>query len=77
MTLFASDDVVRAFGDIMNMGSSADPQHAMVLWARLLLAIRKSVGNKGTPLKPADMLRPTINDVDANPELVALLNRTA
>ena len=45
----------------------------MVLWARLLLAIRKSVGNKGTRLKLVDMLRANINDIDASPELLALL----
>jgi hypothetical protein len=73
MTLFASDEVVRAFGDITNSGTnpSANP---MVLWARLLLAIRKSVGNKGSQLKLVDMLRPTINDLDSNPEFLKTLN---
>jgi hypothetical protein len=72
MTLFASDEVVRAFGDITYAGT--DPSvHPMVLWARLLLAIRKSVGNKGNQLTLADMLRPTINDIDASPEMLKAL----
>jgi hypothetical protein len=67
LTLYASDDVVRVFGDITNSASQldADPQRSLVLWARLLLAIRKSVGNKGTQLGLVDVLRPTINDLDA------------
>jgi hypothetical protein len=65
LTLYASDDVVRVFGDITNSANQPDdPQRAMVLWARLLLAIRKSVGNKGTSLGLVDVLRPTINDLD-------------
>jgi hypothetical protein len=69
MTLFASDEVVRVFGDMTNRpeDSSAQP---LVLWARLLLAIRKSVGNKGSQLSLVDMLRPMINDLDANPEIL-------
>jgi hypothetical protein len=75
MTLFASDAVVRAFGDITNSGNnpSSDPMVPMVLWARLLLAIRKSVGNKGSQLSLVDMLRPTIKDVDASPEFLKAL----
>jgi hypothetical protein len=73
LTLYASDDVVKAFGDVSNIGT--DPNsNAMVLWARLLFAIRKSVGNKGTRLTPSDLLRTTINDVDSNPELIKLVN---
>jgi hypothetical protein len=72
MTLFASDAVVRAFGDITN--SANDPaSNPLVLWARLLLAIRKSVGNKGSQLTLADMLRATIKDLDASPELLRAL----
>jgi hypothetical protein len=72
LTLYASDDVVRAFGDITNKGD--DPaSNPLVLWARLLLAIRKSVGNKGTRLTTTDILRTTINDLDANPEILKQL----
>jgi hypothetical protein len=34
---------------------------------------RKSVGNKSTQLTLVDMLRTGINDIDASPELLALL----
>jgi hypothetical protein len=72
LTLYASDDVVRTFGDMTN--SQTDPSsNPMVLWSRLLLAIRKSVGNKGTQLSLVDMLRPMINDLDASPELLKAL----
>jgi hypothetical protein len=74
LTFFASDDVVRAFGDMTNNGSQPLPENAMVLWARLLLAIRKSLGNKGTRLKLVDMLRPSINDIDQSTELLAALS---
>jgi hypothetical protein len=36
----------------------------MLVRARLILAIRKSLGNPGTQLKPLDVLRPSIKDVD-------------
>ena len=73
LTLVASDEVVQAFGDMTNNACHDVPENPMVLWARLLLAIRKSVGNKGTRLKLVDMLRANINDIDASPELLALL----
>jgi hypothetical protein len=57
MTLFASDEVVRVFGDMTNRSEDSSV-HPLVLWARLLLAIRKSVGNKGSQLSLVDMLRP-------------------
>ena len=76
LTLFASDDVVRVFGDITNNQSNPNgEQHPLVLWARLLLAIRKSVGNKGTNLSLVEMLRPTINDLDAHPEMLQVLRK--
>jgi hypothetical protein len=72
VTLYASDDVVRALGDITN--SENDPSsNPLVLWARLLRAIRKSVGNKGSQLSLADMLRPMISDLDASPEILKAL----
>jgi hypothetical protein len=72
MTLFASDEVVRVFGDMIN--SSSDPSsNPLVLWARLLRAIRKSVGNKGSQLSLVDMVRPTINDIDVSPEILRAL----
>ena len=73
LTLVASDEVVRAFGDMTNNACHAQPENPMILWARLLRAIRKSVGNKSTQLTLVDMLRTGINDIDASPELLALL----
>jgi hypothetical protein len=64
LALFASDEVVRAFGDMSNNQCHAEPDHPMVLWARLLRAIRKSVGNKRTQLTLVEMMRPSIKDVD-------------
>lgn len=74
LTLYASDDVVRAFGDMTNNQSLLVPVHSLVLWSRALLAVRKSLGNKGTQLKPSDILRTTINDIDVSPDLVRVLN---
>jgi hypothetical protein len=64
LTLFASDDVVRAYGDIINNESHPQPENHQVLWARLFRAIRKSVGNKRTKLTLAEMVRPIITDID-------------
>ncbi|HEY2353310.1 MAG TPA: hypothetical protein VGH79_00230 [Gaiellaceae bacterium] len=65
LTLFASDPVIRAVGDITNNDWRAGgPENPLVLWARLLRAIRKSVGNKGTRLTLLELLRPSINDAD-------------
>lgn len=64
LTLFASDEVVQAYGDIMNNQAHAQPENPTVLWARLFRAIRKSVGNKGTKLTLAEMVRPSIIDID-------------
>ena len=36
----------------------------MLLWGRLLLEIRKDVGNKHTKLNELDMLRWLITDID-------------
>ena len=73
VTLYASDDVGRALGDMTN--AAYDPSsNALVLWARLIRAVRKSVGNKGTQLRLADMLRPMIKDLDATPELLKVLD---
>jgi hypothetical protein len=74
LTLYASDDVVRAFGDMTNNQGLPTPAHPLVLWSHALLAVRKSVWSKGTQLTPSEILRTTINDVDTSPDLVRLLN---
>ncbi len=79
MTLVASDEVVRIFGEMTRHSHlmsvedpSADAAGVIRLWARLLLEIRKSVGNKGTRLKPIDMLRPAIKDIDEHAQAFGL-----
>jgi len=70
LCLMGSDEVVRAYNDLMQwsfkMGKSDDPDTKgfIRLFARFLLAIRKSVGNRGTRLEEIDMLRWMINDIE-------------
>ena len=40
-----------------------DPEKMMRLWGKLLLEIRKSLGNKKTKLNELDMLRAMIKDM--------------
>ena len=68
--LFGSDEVVRAYNDLMKHTYEAeslgkqDPKEMMRLWGSLLLEIRKSLGNKKTNLNEFDMLRAMIKDID-------------
>ena len=70
LNLFGSDEVVRAYNALMQysfQGESAmkqDPKELMRLWGSLLLAIRRSLGNKRTKLQELDMLRAMIKDID-------------
>ena len=70
VTLMGSDNVVRALNTYMQHiyrsdANSEESTHETVKhWARLLLAIRKDLGNKGSKLKPVDMLRTQITDID-------------
>ena len=71
--LVASDAVARAYGDFMqhtfklaDAGESEkknEPWETLALWARLHLEIRKSLGNRGTKLDEADMMRFTLKDM--------------
>lgn len=74
LTLVASDEVVRAFGEVTNAASNPAAKHPLAIWARLILSIRKSVGNKGTQLSKADILRPMITDLDGHPEILKALS---
>ena len=70
LNLFGSDEVIQAYNDLMqytfhlNKTEKADSSEIMQLWGRLLLAIRKSLGNKETKLHEKDMLRGMIVDID-------------
>ena len=69
LNLFGSDEVIRAFNNLMKHTYEAeatgkqDPQKMMLLWGKLLLEIRKSLGNKKTKLNEIDMLRAMIKDI--------------
>ncbi len=69
LNLFGSDEVIRAFNNLMKHTYEAeatgkqDPQKMIRLWGKLLLEIRKSLGNKKTKLNEVDMLRAMIKDV--------------
>jgi len=72
--LIASDEVVRAYGDMMqyfykldaNGGTLSTEQGilGMLHFGRLELAIRTSLGNKNTTLSEVDMLRWLIKDIE-------------
>jgi len=72
LVLFGSDDVVRAHNACWQYAYSVDAGEGMeqrgvnymLLWGRLLLEIRKDVGNKHTKLDELDMLRWLITDID-------------
>lgn len=70
LNLFGSDEVVLAYNDLMKhtyeseATEKREPNKLMLLWGKLLLEIRKSLGNKKTKLDELDMLRAMIKDID-------------
>lgn len=70
LILFGSDEVIRAHNNLIKHAyeveakGTQDPKQIMSLWGNLLLAIRKSLGNKKTKLDEFDMLRAMIKDID-------------
>jgi len=70
LNLVGSDEVVRAYNNLMKHTYEAeatgnqDPKEMMRLWGKLLLEIRKSLGNKKTRLNEIDMLRAMIKDIE-------------
>ena len=70
LNLFGTDDVVRAYNNLMRhtyedeATEKQNPQEMMRLWGKLLLEIRKSLGNKTTKLTELDMLRGMISDIE-------------
>jgi hypothetical protein len=72
LVLFGSDNVIKAYNNFLQFGynvetsetSSAQRGKAyMQLWGKLLLEIRKDVGNEETELSDIDMLRWLIIDI--------------
>ena len=70
--LIGSDDVVRAFNNLMQRvyragvdSSSLAPRELLLPWGTLLLEIRRSLGDSKTTLEPVDMLRSHIRDIDS------------
>ena len=67
LNLMGSDDVVRALNDFMQYlyRGDLDSRELMDYWGRLLLSIRRDLGNRRTGLTEVDMLRSQITDVDS------------
>lgn len=71
LNLFGSDSVVRAYNNLFAYAYSAessgkqDPKEMIRLFGKLLLEIRRSLGNRHTKLNELDMLRAMIKDLDA------------
>ena len=68
LNLMGADHVVRAFNEFSQLGfhasDSKPSENIIVCWGKVLVAIRKDLGNKGTKLKAIDMLRSQITDID-------------
>lgn len=74
LTLLGSDEVVRAYGNLMQHtfesekqkaeGRIIDPTIIIKLYTTLLLEIRKDLGNGNTSLKEKDMISHMITDID-------------
>ena len=67
LNLIGSDEVVRAYNEFMQYlyRGEVDVRQLMTYWGKLLLTIRKDLGNKGTGLSEVDMLRSQITDIDS------------
>ena len=67
-----SDEVINAYNDLMqfiygrntNTEKEGASNELLILLGKLLLEIRKDVGNDKTQLTPKDMLRSMITDID-------------
>ena len=67
LNLMGSDDVVRALNEFMQFiyRGDVDVRQLMTYWGRLLLSIRRDLGNRQTGLSESDMLRSQITDIDS------------
>lgn len=72
LNLVGSDAVVRSFNNLMQhvyredekTGEGLDAKTMMKLWGRLLIEIRRSVGDPKTNLEVVDMLKAQIKDIE-------------
>lgn len=68
LMLFGSDDVINAYNDffqyLYNNESQIDPRDMLNASGKIILEIRKDLGNDKTLLKEFDMLRFMITDID-------------
>ena len=69
--MIASDNAISALNDYMqhifNMdkqNNEGDEYKVLILWSKILIELRKDLGNKDTKLKPEDMLKIWITDID-------------
>lgn len=66
--LFGSDEVVTAYNDFFQYlyknNNTIDPKEMLKALGKVVLEIRKDVGNSKTILKESDMLRSMISDID-------------
>jgi hypothetical protein len=69
LNLIGADNVVKAYNEMMQFifkaQSDPDTKEMMRLWGKLLLEIRKSLGNSSKELDEWDMLRGMITDIDS------------
>lgn len=71
LNLIGSDDVIIAYNNLMLHAFEAEsagekkPVDILGLWGKLLLEIRRNLGNKNTKLDEWDMLKGMIKDLDA------------
>ena len=69
LNLFGSDEVVKAYGDFMQYiyqmekEEKKDAAKMMIMLGKVILEIRKSLGNKKTKLTEIDMLRFMLKDI--------------
>ena len=68
--LIGTDNVIIAYNNLMQFAyqqtdpSKANPAEMMLNWGKLLLEIRRAVGNKNTKLKEIDMLKGMVKDIE-------------
>ncbi len=71
-SLIGADDVVKAFNNLMQYvysfdadeGEKPNPSELLRLWGEFMLQIRRNVGSPKTKLRPVDMLRSQIKEID-------------
>ena len=62
--VIAMNELMQSFYRQKEGPTQNDTKNIIDLWGNVLLAIRRDVGNKRTKLKPIDMFRGQISDID-------------